>query len=92
VNREAAVVAAPQTGRSWDGVVLGLREQLAVASGEAQRLRRQLEAMGYETPLTSQAEKDQRRELGLHLSHYEQIARDLARELRHTRKEAAHVC
>ena len=84
VNRQAAAVTAhtPGNGQPWQGLALSLAEQHAVAAGEVARLRQQLADMGYETPLTTAAELEQRRQLALRLAHYERTARGLRHELR----------
>jgi hypothetical protein len=83
VNRQAAEVAAlaPQGDRPWSGVILELREQLAVAEREAQRLRQALAALGYPTPLTTRHEANHRHRLTRQLEHYEAVALELEREL-----------
>jgi hypothetical protein len=84
VDRKAAGVAAtaPADGRPWSGIILDLQEQLAVAEGEVQRLGKQLEAVGYPTPLWTRRDEDRRHRLVRRLEHYEAVAHDLRHELR----------
>jgi hypothetical protein len=84
VNKQAAKVvpSAPQDGHPWGDATIALRDQLAVAIGEAEMLRRQLDALGYPTPIEPPVQAERRRLLAQRLDHYEQVIRDRRRALR----------
>jgi hypothetical protein len=91
VDRKANRVAAsaPQDGQPWGGATLALRDQLAIATGEAEKLRRQLDALGYPTPIETAVQVEQRRQLAQRFDHYERLRRDLRHQLRQAKREHA---